>query len=315
MEYIQTANIPHLDRAILIAAFGGWSDAASASTWAIKYLLNQWDAQQFAEIDPDPFFDFTESRPQVKITAGSIRHMSWPANRFYTSPTARRGADEPRRDIVLLLGEEPQFRWRTFAREILDLCRRCQIEDILLLGSLTADVPHTVPVPVSGTASRAPVLRRMSACGIERANYSGLTGLLTVVQDAARKDGLAATSLWGMAPRYVSATPNLAVSEALLRKLDMLFGFEIQLKELARAAQRFTARVSSLVAEDPDISAYVRELEQRNTGAVGPLIEMAGGDASGTRRISFDGGLPSPEQAVQGVEDLLRRFREGFGAD
>ncbi|MBF6590972.1 MAG: PAC2 family protein [Ktedonobacterales bacterium] len=316
MEHTHVSNIPNLERAILIAAFGGWNDAASASTWAIKYLLNQWDAQQFAEIDPDPFFDFTESRPQVRITQGTVRQLTWPSNRFYMLPPSSSSDPERRRDVVLLLGEEPQLHWKTFTQEILDLCRQCQIEDIALLGSLVAEVPHTVPVQVSGTASRSPMLKRMSACGVERATYTGTTGMQTVLQDAAHKAGFVASSLWGVAPHYISATPNLAVSEALLRKLDMLYGFELQLKDLSRAAQRFTARVSSLVAEDPDISAYVRELEQRRGGVVAPFADFSSvADASSTRHISFAGELPSPEQAIASVEEFLRQFREGSGAD
>ena len=153
--------------------------------------------------------------------------------------------------------------------------------------------------------------------GVERANYSGSTGILTALQDAARKDGIATTSLWGAAPHYVSATPNLPVSEALLRKLDQLYTFDLNLNDLARAAKRFTTRVSSLVAEDPEVAAYVHELEQRtSSSAAAGLSDTAfRGDASGVHRIPMDGELPSPEEAVQDVEAWLRRFREESGTD
>jgi proteasome assembly chaperone (PAC2) family protein len=310
MEHTHVSTIPDLDRGILIAAFAGWNDAASASTWAIKYLIKEWDAQEFADIDDEAFYDFTETRPQIRIVHGAIRQLTWPANRFYLLP-ARAATDTRRRNAALFLGEEPQLRWRTFAQEILDLCRECKIEEIVLLGSLVAEVPHTVPVQISGTSSRSTLLRRMSASGVQPANYSGTTGILTVVQDAARKAGLNASSLWGVAPHYVSATPNLAVSEALLRKLDALYGFDLQLKDLSRAAQRFTARVSSLVAEDPDVSAYVRELEQRAVG----VARMVDADGEGDEARVLGGELPSAEQAIESVEELLRRFREGSGAD
>jgi hypothetical protein len=315
MEHTHVSRIPDLDRGVLVAAFGGWNDAASASTWAVKFLVNEWDAQEFAEIDGESFYAFSESRPQVRVIKGAIRQVTWPSNRFYLLPPREEGARRRPRDVVLFLGEEPQLRWRSYAQEILDVCRECKIQDLVLLGSLVGEVPHTAPVQISGTSSRSPILRRMTACGIELANYSGATGVLSVVLDAARKEGLTATSLWGVAPHYVSATPNLAVSEALLRKLDMLFGFELRLRDLSRAAQRFTARVSSLVADDPDVSAYVRELEQRSANPLEEIVVDTPDDSLDRPRPGLEGELPSPEQAIESVEELLRRFREGSGAD
>ena len=312
MEFTHISDSPALEHPTLIAAFGGWNDAADAATWAVKFLINQWDAQPFAEIDPETFFDFSESRPQVRVAGGAIRQMSWPSNRFYARrepPTT----DEERHDIVLFLGEEPQLRWRTFTQEMLEVCQQVGIEQIILLGALVAEVPHTAPVQISGTATRAPILRQMSRNGIERANYNGSTGILTVIQDSARKMGMPTVSLWGVAPHYISATPNLPVSEALLRKLDILQGFNLQLKDLSRAAQRFNQRVSSLVAEDPDVSAYVHELEQRTTGSLDDISLLP--DASGIHRVPVEGELPSPEQAIEGVEEWLRNYREGFSAE
>jgi proteasome assembly chaperone (PAC2) family protein len=316
MEHTHVSTIPDLDHGILVAAFGGWNDAASASTWSVKYLLNQWDAQEFAEIDPEPFYDFSETRPQVRIVRGVIRQLTWPSNRYFMMPPASETNEARRRSVMLFLGEEPQLHWRTFTQEMLDLCRECKIQDIVLLGSLVAEVPHTAPVQISGTSNRSSVIRRMAAYGIEPASYTGGTGILSVVHDAARKEGFNVSGLWGVAPHYISATPNLAVSEALLRKLDMIYGFDLQLKDLTRAAQRFTARVSSLVAEDPDVSAYVHELEQRSADGR-PAREF--GSLSGSPDISMpsaaEGELPSAEQAIESVEELLRHYREGSGAD
>ncbi|HUY75554.1 MAG TPA: PAC2 family protein [Ktedonobacterales bacterium] len=360
MEHVQITKRLRLDRAILIGAFAGWNDAASAATWAVKFLINHWDAQPFAEIDPEIFYDFTETRPSVRVTSGALRRLSWPSNRFYLyhapadeaatlldnargkagraltdgadnsdngdngdnstddssfSPASSEGtavtpAASSGRDIILFLGEEPHLRWRTFAKEFVELARELHVEDMALLGSLVAEVPHTAPVQISGATSRTQALKRMQQAGVERVTYSGPTGMLTVLQDTARKDGIASTSLWGSAPHYVSATPNLPVSEALLRKLDALYSLDLRLNDLGHAAQRFTRRVSTLVAEDPDVSAYVRELERRtNTDhdvfSEQPLL----GDASGIHRIPMDGELPTPQEAVEDVEAWLRRFR------
>jgi hypothetical protein len=310
MEHIHITEVPELENALLIGAFSGWNDAASAATWAVKFLINQWEATPFADIEPELFYDFTEARPRVRINSGSVRRLSWPANRFYVQRSRQREEGLPRRDVVLLLGEEPQLRWKTFAQEVLDVCRQCQVEEVVLLGSLVAEVPHTAPVQISGTAGDPVRLRQMEAAQVERAVYEGATGILTVIQDAARKDGFTASSLWGTAPHYVSATPNLPVSEALLEKLDGLYSFNLRLTDLARAARRFTARVTSLVDEDPEVSAYVRDLERRTgEGTNAQSGMMIAGDASGIHRIPLDGELPSGEEAVQDVEEWLRQFR------
>jgi predicted ATP-grasp superfamily ATP-dependent carboligase len=316
MDYVDMSEAPDLDNAILIGAFAGWNDAASAATWAVKFLINHWEATPVAEIQPETFFDFSETRPQVRITSGTLRRLSWPTNRFYAHRAERRESPSQQRDIVLLLGEEPQLRWQTFARAVLDVCHACHVSEIVLFGALVGEVPHTAPVHIFGTASAQAILRRMDRATVERASYEGQTGMLTVLHDAARKDGLGAASLWGTAPHYVSATPNLPVSAALLTKLDEVYHFDLRLSDLARAARRFTARVSSLVAADPEVSAYVRELEQRTPDdTVASSGTVIAGETSGIHHIPVDGELPSPEEAIKDVEEWLRQFRGESGRD
>jgi len=307
MEHVRVSELPVTEHATLIAAFNGWNDAADAATWAIKFLINQWDATSFAEIDGEEFFDFTETRPTIRVNRGMLRRVTWPANRFYIGHTSTVDAEGRFGDVILLLGDEPHLRWRTFAREILDVAKMCHVEDIMILGALAAEVPHTAPVQIGGAATTDEYLKRMERCGIDRTRYSGPTGIVAVLQDIARAQSIPSISLWGTAPHYISATPNLPVSEALLRKLDLLKGFHLQLKELSRAAQRFTQQVSSLVAEDPTASAYVHGLEERETSPDNPVIPF---DASGIHKIPKDGELPTGEQAIEGAEQWLRRIRD-----
>lgn len=316
MEHIHISHPQSPERAILIGAFSGWNDAASAATWAVKFLVNQWDAEPFAEIDPDVFYDFSESRPTTRISGGALRRFNWPSNRFYIHRVSERNSQQ--RDVILFIGEEPHLRWKTFAREIIGLGRQLHVEEMALLGVFSAEAPHTAPVQITGATSRAAILRKMDECGVERASYSGPTGILTALQDTARREGVSATSLWAGAPHYVAASPNLPVAEALLRKLDHIYELRLSLKDLARAAQRFNNRVSHLVAADPDVTAYVHDLEQRLGGAVASETEGADGfspDLSGVHNIPHAGELPSPEQAILDVESYLRRRREQNGAN
>jgi hypothetical protein len=311
MEHTQFSRAPTMDRALLIAAFAGWNDATSAATWAARFLINQWAARSFAEIDPDIFFDFTSARPQVRVANGTIRKITWPANKFYSARAAGDGTAP--RDIIIWLGQEPHLRWRVFNREALELAQRCHVEDIVLIGSLVAEVPHTKPIHITGTSNQSAMLRRFKAHGIGRANYNGSTGILTTLHETARNEGYHVSSLWGIAPHYVSATPNLPVAEALLRRLDSLYGLNLQLDDLSYLAQRFISRVSALVADDPDLLAYVQTLEQNeDETAIEREISF---DTSGAHRVPRDGGLPTAEQAVEGAEELLRRYRDGNTLD
>jgi proteasome assembly chaperone (PAC2) family protein len=310
MEHIQFLRAPTMERALLIGAFAGWNDAASAATWSARFLINQWAARPFAEIDPDIFYDFTSARPHVRVSGGSIRKITWPTNKFYGARASQDGRSRAPRDIIVLLGQEPHLRWRVFNREVLELARVCHVEEIMLIGSLVAEVPHTKPVHVTGTSNQSATLRRFKTHDIERANYNGSTGILSALHEAARNEGFHVTSLWGMAPHYVSAAPNLPVAEALLRRLDTFYGLGLELDDLDRLAQRFTSRVSALVADDPDLLAYVRALEQTEDEAQ-PIEREISLDASGAHRVPSEGGLPSAEQAVEGAEELLRRYRDG----
>lgn len=330
MEHAHVSRPQQLTRPILIGAFAGWNDAASAATWAIKFLINQWDAEPFAEIDADAFYDFTETRPTTRISGGAVRRLSWPSNRFYVHRGVSAGAEGETRDVVLFLGEEPHLRWKTFAREMALLSRQLGVDEIILLGVFSAEAPHTAPVHVTGATSRAATLRRMDLFGVERASYSGPTGVLTAVQDIARREGIATTSLWAAAPHYVAAAPNLPVAEALLRRVDQIYDLDLSLKDLGRAARRFTSRVSSLVAADPEVMAYVHTLEQRLSGGKPGAPDAGASDAgenetgasgrfspdlSGIHNIPRVGELPSPEEAIFNIEAFLRHKREQDGAE
>jgi proteasome assembly chaperone (PAC2) family protein len=316
MDDLRISRLPELEHAMLIGAFAGWNDAASAASWAVKFLVNQWDATQFATVESDEFYDFTETRPRVRVASGNLRQFTWPATRFYVRRTGQEAAGSSDRDIVLLLGEEPQLRWKAFSRAVMDLCAQCHVDDVVLLGALVAEVPHTAPVEVAGVSNRTAMLRRMAEVGIERVNYEGPTGIVGALQEASRKAGHSSTSLWGTAPFYVSATPNLPVAEALLRKLNRIYDLELRLDELSRAARRFNQRVSSLVAEDADVSAYVRDLEHRLGAATAEKSDVGDSpDELGGSLSPANVDLPSAEDAIRDVEALLRRFREETGPD
>ena len=141
-------GLPLLRSPVAIAAFEGWNDAADASTAAVEHLEQVWEAREVTSIDPEDFYDFQVSRPTITMAEGETRKIEWPTTRFTVASPP--GAD---RDVVLIRGIEPSMRWRTFCENVLEICHSLEVNRIVLLGALLADVPYTRPLPISGTAS------------------------------------------------------------------------------------------------------------------------------------------------------------------
>ncbi len=246
---------PNLERPVLVAAFRGWNDGGQAATLAGGYLAKQWKAQRFAEIDPEGFFDFQASRPHVSLVEGLTRKVDWPENAFYDAQPDGLG-----RGAALLLGIEPNLRWRAFTRLIVDLARDLGVELVVTLGALLADVPHTRPAPVTGTATDPELVERL---GLQPSRYEGPTGIVGVLHDACREAGLPSASLWAAVPHYVSLAPSPRAALALCDRLATLLETTIDTTELRIAVESYTTQVSEAVAADEDTLAYVEELEQR----------------------------------------------------
>jgi predicted ATP-grasp superfamily ATP-dependent carboligase len=254
-EELRVSSRPSLERPILIAAFRGWNDGGQGASLAAGYLAKLWEADRFAEIDPENFFDFQATRPHVSLEDGVTRRIDWPATVFYHGRPP--GLD---RDTVLLLGIEPNLRWQTFADLVVDFAKELGIELVVTLGALLADVPHTRPCPVTGSASDPQLVERL---GLSASRYEGPTGIVGVLHDTCRRAELPSVSLWAAVPHYVSLTPSPRAALALCDGLEDLLGTEIETAELDEAATAYADQVSEAVSSDPETAAYVEELERR----------------------------------------------------
>jgi proteasome assembly chaperone (PAC2) family protein len=269
MADLRMLQQPTLVRPVLIASFRGWNDGAQGATLAAGYLAKTWDAERFADIDPEAFFDFQATRPHVSLVDGFTRRIQWPENAFYHSRVE--GLEQ---DAVLLLGVEPNLRWRAFTRLITDLAKELGVELVVTLGSLLADVPHSRPAPVTGSASDPDLVERL---GLQASRYEGPTGIVGVLHDGCRRAGIPSVSLWAAVPHYVSLTPSPRAAVALCERLGDLLGTDIDTAELDEAVKGYVEQVSEAVAADSDTAAYVEELEQR-ADALDPS-ELPSGDA------------------------------------
>ena len=226
-DELRVLERPALRRPVLVAAFRGWNDGGQGASLAGGYLAKTWGAERFAEIDPEGFFDFQVTRPHVSLVDGLTRSIDWPENAFYHARSP--GAD---RDAVLLLGIEPNLRWRALRGADRRAGPELGVELVVTLGSLLADVPHTRPAPVTGSASDAQLIEEL---GLERSRYEGPTGIVGVLHDACREAGMPSVSLWAAVPHYVSLAPSPRAALALCERLGELLGAEVDIAELDEA--------------------------------------------------------------------------------
>lgn len=255
MSELRVLERPDLKRPVLVASFRGWNDGGQGATLATGYLSKLWGAARFAEIDPEGFFDFQATRPHVSLVDGVSRQIDWPDNALFHARIA--GGD---RDAVLLVGVEPNLRWRTFTDLVVGLAHDLGIELVVTLGALLADVPHTRPAPVTGSASDPALIERL---GLQASRYEGPTGIVGVLHDACRRAGVPSASLWAAVPHYVSLAPSPRAALALCARLAELIEQPVDVSELEEASSRYSEQVSEAVAADAETSAYVEELEQR----------------------------------------------------
>jgi proteasome assembly chaperone (PAC2) family protein len=278
MEHVRWSSRPALRRPVLVTAFEGWNDAGDAASTAARWLRERWADRPFAEIDPEEFFDFTATRPQVRLVDGS-RHIDWPL----TDLTAGTIGD---RDVVVLIGSEPQLRWRTYCAQVVGVARELQVELVITLGALLAEVPHTRPTSVVASTDDPGLAERIDATPSQ---YQGPTGIVGVLHDAFRRSGTPTASLWAAVSAYVPGAPSPKAALALIERVASLLDTSVVTTDLEIASAAYERQVSEVVADDEEMTEYLAGLE-----------------------IQYDqeDGVPSPASLVEEVERFLREQRD-----
>jgi len=268
---IWEAEPPRLRSPVLVAAFAGWNDAASAATTALEAVAVALEAEPIAAIDPEEFYDFQVSRPTIRMSEGQTREVDWPTNAFFVAE-----APAAERDLVLLSGVEPNTRWRTFAGAVIEAAERLEVEMVVTLGALLADVAHTRAVPITGLASDPELVERLD---LSRSSYEGPTGIVGILHDACRRQGTTSASLWAAVPHYIAAVPNPKAALALLRRLEGFTGVAVEASELEEAMDRFERQVDRAVATNPEVEELVQRLESEQDENFEPGLDVPSGDS------------------------------------
>jgi proteasome assembly chaperone (PAC2) family protein len=290
VDHVRWHSRPTVDRPVLVAAFEGWNDAGDAASGAVRYLIDRYDADLVAEIDPEEFFDFTTTRPQAEIDDDGVRQIVWPTTEVYSASLPGDAGD-----VLLLIGTEPHLRWRTFCAQVTGIARELGCRLAVILGALVAEVPHSRPVPVVGTVTD-PALQ--AELGLRPSTYQGPTGVVGVLSAACREAGLPAASLWAAIPTYVHTAPSPKAVLALLEHTAEVLGTWVPTTDLEIASAAYERQVTELVQEDDETSDYVTQLEERHD---------AGGDDDDDDE---DGDVDDADTARSLVEEVERFLRD-----
>lgn len=250
---IQFDTLPPLRRPVMIASFEGWNDAGEAASDLIAHLVDVWDARPVAAIDPQDYYDFQVARPRVGVEDGR-RQITWPTTRIFVASPAGWS-----RDVVLVDGLEPSFRWQAFVDELLDLAEQTGTELLVTIGALLGDTPHTRPIAVSAHAEDEMLQHRHQ---LEPSTYEGPTGIVGVLTMAGMQIGLDSLSLWAAVPHYAAGAPSPKATLALLNRLEDILDLRIDAGELTEDAKAWQRGVDELAASDTEIAEYVHSLEE-----------------------------------------------------
>ena len=245
--------------AVVVAAFEGWNDAGEAASDAVNHLLVSWKGRLLATVDPEDFYDFQVNRPHVGFDSEGGRELSWRTTSFWHCEATPNG-----REVILITGIEPNLRWKTFCKEVLDYVESIGAGTFATLGALLADVPHTRPVPITGISSDPELAEKY---GLEPSRYTGPTGIVGVLQEASHRRGLKTLSYWAAVPHYVAQPPAPKATMALLTQLEDLIGIPIDMRGLPEEAKAWERGVDELASDDSDVAEYVRSLEEEQDTA------------------------------------------------
>ncbi len=256
MDHVRWTTRPTLHEPVVIAAFEGWNDAGDAASTAARYLIERWGAQPVADIDPEEFYDFTSTRPDVRLDDDGIREIVWPATELHAGRVP--GTEQ---DVLLVVGAEPQLRWRTYCGALTEVANEQGAKLCVTLGALLAEVPHTRPTPIVGTAYEPDVVAGLD---LRPSRYEGPTGIVGVLHDAWRRSGLRSASLWATVPAYVPGAPSPKAALALVERAAAMLQTHIPTTDLEIASASYERQVTELVEADEETATYVASLEERH---------------------------------------------------
>ena len=290
LSALQHTEHPILNNTVLLAAWGGWPDAAESATRSLRELVRQLPATRFASIDPEEFYDFAQQRPVVSNGPDGARELTWPKNEFFYWK-----ADDGGHDLLIFIGVEPNLKWRTYTDLIHQVASDSDTRLLVTVGALLDSVPHTRSPRVTGSSTNEFLGKGFEHIKYAVPNYEGPSGLTSVLMDRMGRDDVPSASIWGHSPHYLQVAQNPTLTHAILSELQQFISAPIDLSKIARESEEFDENLVRALSDQREIEGYVKRLEERY-------------DSEEEYRQS-----PEPAALVKELEDFLRQQRTTDG--
>jgi proteasome assembly chaperone (PAC2) family protein len=284
-EIFEVHREPIVHEPVLVISLEGWVDAGLGSTTAIASLLGQGRTEPIVTFNGEHFLDQRARRPVSRIVNGVTTELTWPRT------IVRQGADEAGRDMLFLVGPEPDFHWRAFTDAVVGLARSWRVRMVVGLGAFPAPAPHTRPVRLAATAPQQSA-QLIEQVGIVQGELEVPAGVLAALELAFGAAGTPCVSLWARVPHYVAAMPFPDASAALIDGLAGVAGLTLDSSALRRAADNARRQVDQLISDNAEHQAMVQKLEES--------IDASEGNAMGVEEV------PSGDEIAAELERFLR---------
>jgi len=274
---------------ILLVAFEGWNDATEAASGALKAIAQQLECQTLEAVDPEDYYDFQFSRPVIETDPEGNRILNWPGSQLLQASSQKLQENQNLERLYLLLGIEPSRRWLSFAAEVLEMVEDREIDAVIMLGAMLADVPHTRPMPVFKSSQNKDFMKLFD---LEPSTYEGPVGINSVLSQAFESAGIPVLSLWGSVPHYVHNSSNPKAALGFLNELQSLIGFSFDTSELAEQAFEWERGIDDIAEGDEEMAGYVAALEKHRDELDS---EQSSGDALAREFEKYLKENPEPE--------------------
>jgi hypothetical protein len=251
MSSLQWLDRPVLTDPVALIAFEGWGDAGDSASAAAQRFLDSFDHDLVASFDPDEHFDFQVRRPMVFVDESGTRQIDWPQTEIHA-------VRSDIQDLVVVIGEEPNYKWKSFSADLVGALQTLGVGKAVTLGAFIGQVPHTLPVPLVGSSNKPDSL---SLHGLLPSGYQGPTGIIGVLNHALGNVGIEVISIWAAVPHYLSNQDYPPAVEALTIKASELLGLSMDIGDLTSQSRQFRDTVDEAIEANSELQEYVEQLE------------------------------------------------------
>ena len=254
MEDVVWYRKPLLSDPVAILAFEGWSDAGNTASGCIENICGNYDVEPFAELNSEGFYNYQMRRPVVEVKAIGERNFHWPQTSFYSIEDYKL-----KREIIMVFGEEPSMKWKKYSENISNTLMDLGVKRAVTLGAFFGQVAHTLPVPIFGVSDDPTFHSRFN---VLPTNYSGPTGITSVVGHDLSENGIETSGLWAAVPHYLSSGAYPKGIGALLNKTSEILKIDIDDSGIQSEGQQFETKISKAMENSQDLAEYVSKLEE-----------------------------------------------------